>query len=130
MSEVRLLRTLSNAFGPSGNEEQVRGILRAELEPCTDEVRVDKLGNIFFHHQGKEGFPRIMLSAHMDEVGVLVTFIENEGFLRFETLGGIPSNTLPGQRILFRGERGELKGIVGTKPPHIMTLDEQNKVMM
>jgi putative aminopeptidase FrvX len=129
LSEVRLLRTLSNAFGPSGNEEQVRGILRAELEPCTDEVRVDKLGNIFFHHHGKEGFPRIMLSAHMDEVGVLVTFIENEGFLRFETLGGIPSNTLPGQRILFRGERVELKGIVGTKPPHIMTPDEQNKVI-
>ncbi len=64
----------------------------------------------------------------MDEVGVLVTFIENEGFLRFETLGGIPSNTLPGQRILFRGERVELKGIVGTKRL-TYDADEQNKVI-
>ena len=129
MSETRFLRALSNAFGPSGHEEQVREILKTELQPYADEVRVDKLGNILFYHNGQEGSARIMLSAHMDEVGVLVTFIENEGFLRFETLGGIPNNTLPGQRILFRGEKMELKGIVGTKPPHIMTADEQNKVI-
>jgi endoglucanase len=129
VSEVRLLRDLSDAFGPSGNEDQVRRILKRELEPCADKVKVDKLGNILFYHDGKEGYPKIMLSAHMDEVGVLVTFIENEGFLRFENLGGIPSNTLPGQRIIFQGEKGELKGIVGTKPPHIMTVDEQNKVI-
>jgi len=129
MSETRLLRVLSDAFGPSGNEEQVREILKTELQPYADEVKVDKLGNILFYHNGQESFPRVMLSAHMDEVGVLVTFIENEGFLRFQTLGGIPNNTLPGQRILFRGEKTEVRGIVGTKPPHIMTVDEQNKVI-
>ena len=129
MSETRLLRDLSNAFGPPGNEKQVRELLKTELQPYADEVRVDKLGNVLFYHKGKESYPRIMLSAHMDEVGVLVTFIENEGFLRFETLGGIPSNTLPGQRILFQTEKTELMGIVGTKPPHIMTADEQNKVI-
>jgi len=129
MSETRLLRDLSNAFGPPGNEKQVRELLKTELQPYADEVRVDKLGNVLFYHKGKESYPRIMLSAHMDEVGVLVTFIENEGFLRFETLGGIPSNTLPGQRILFQTEKTALRGIVGTKPPHIMTADEQNKVI-
>ncbi|MGD0160254.1 MAG: M42 family metallopeptidase [Candidatus Bathyarchaeia archaeon] len=129
MSETRLLRDLSNAFGPSGNEEQVREILKTELQPYADDVRVDKLGNILFFHNGQESSPKIMLSAHMDEVGVMVTFIENEGFLRFQALGGIPNNTLPGQRILFRGEEKELRGIVGTKPPHIMTPDEQNKVI-
>ena len=129
MSETRLLKALSNAFGPSGNEEQVREILKTELQPYADDVKVDKLGNILFYHNGQHGFPRIMLSAHMDEVGVLITFIENEGFLRFQTLGGIPNNNLPGQRILFRGEKTELRGIVGTKPPHIMTVDEQNKVI-
>jgi putative aminopeptidase FrvX len=129
VSEVRLLRDLSNAFGPSGNEEEVREILKRELEPWADEVRVDKLGNILFYHNGKEGSPRTMLSAHMDEVGVLVTFVENEGFLRFETIGGIPSNTLPGQRMLLRSDGHELRGIVGTKPPHIMSVEEQNKVI-
>jgi putative aminopeptidase FrvX len=124
-----LLRDLSNAFGPSGSEVQVREIMKAELEPCADETRVDKLGNILFYHNGRGSFPRIMLSAHMDEVGVLVTFIENEGFLRFGTIGGIPSNTLPGQRILLRSDGREIRGLVGTKAPHLMTVDEQNKTV-
>ncbi len=64
MSEVRLLRDLSNAFGPSGDEEQVREILRAELESCADEVRVDKLGNIFFHIMERRVSPRSCCSAH------------------------------------------------------------------
>lgn len=127
--EIKLLENLSNAFGPSGCEEEVSEILRKELEDYADEVRVDKLGNILFYHNGKEGSPKIMLSAHMDEVGFLITFIENEGFLRFEPLGGIPNNLLPGQRILLRGNKGDLHGIIGTKPPHIMGADEQNKVI-
>lgn len=126
---IGLLKELSNAFGPSGNEEDVATILKKELEECADETRVDKLGNIFFHHQGKEGYPKIMLSAHMDEVGFIVTFVEEDGFLRFDTLGGITNNILPGQRILLRGEKGYLRGIIGTKPPHIMTAEEQSKII-
>lgn len=127
--EIELLKKLSNAFGPSGNEGEVAEILKAELEEYADETRVDKLGSIFFHHYGKEGYPRIMLSAHMDEVGFIITYIEENGFLRFETLGGITNNILLGQRILLKGEKGYLKGIIGTKPPHIMTPEEQNKII-
>lgn len=126
---IRFLASLSNAFGPAGGEEEVREILRKNLEKDADETRVDKLGNIFFYHHGKKGMPKIMLSAHMDEVGVIITYVENEGFLRFETLGGIPSGIMPGQRIRLRGTKGFLKGIIGTKPPHIMTPEEQNKVI-
>jgi putative aminopeptidase FrvX len=126
---LKLLETLSNAFGPSANEEAVREILEKELKGYADETRVDKLGNIFFHHHGKGDCPKIMLCAHMDEVGFLITFVEKDGFLRFETLGGIADNILPGQRILLRGEKGYIKGIIGTKPPHIMTPEEQNKVI-
>jgi len=129
LKEIELLKKLSNAFGPSGNEEDVAEILKTELEEYADETRVDKLGNIFFYHNGKEGYPKVMLSAHMDEVGFIVTFIEENGFLRFETLGGITNNILLGQRVLLKGEKGYLKGIIGTKPPHIMTLEEQNKVI-
>jgi len=126
---IELLKTLSNAFGPSGNEEQVVEILRKELEQYADETKVDKLGNVLFYHHGKDGYPKVMLSAHMDEVGVMVTFVENEGFLRFETLGGITSNLMPGQRLLLKGDNGFVKGIIGTKPPHILSAEEQNKII-
>jgi putative aminopeptidase FrvX len=126
--EIELLGKLSNAFGPSGNEEDVAKILRNELEEYADEMRVDKLGNIFFYHNGKDGYPKIMLSAHIDEVGFIATFVEESGFLRFETLGGITNNIMLGQQILLRGDKGYLKGIIGTKPPHIMTPEEQNKI--
>jgi endoglucanase len=69
-----------------------------------------------------------MLSAHMDEVGFMITYIEDSGFLRFDTWG-ITNNIMPGQRVVFKGERGFIRGIIGTKPPHIMTTDEQNKIV-
>lgn len=128
MMEIDLLRRLSNAFGPPGAEEEPRGIMREELEDSADEISVDKLGNIFFHKRGEEGYPRVMLAAHMDEVALLVTHIEDSGFLRFHTLGGITSHVMPGQRIIFRGRQRPIKGIIGTKPPHIMTEEERKKL--
>jgi len=126
---VRLLESLSNAFGPPGNEEEVRAILRKELEEYSDETRVDKLGNIFFVHHGKDSSPKVMFAAHMDEVGFIITFMDGNGFLRFHTLGGITSNVMPGQTILLRGTKGDVKGLVGTKPPHLMKEDERNKAV-
>jgi putative aminopeptidase FrvX len=127
--EIELLGKLSNAFGPSGNEQDVAEILKGELKEYADETLVDKLGNILFYRKGKGNCPRVMLSAHMDEIGFLVTFVEEDGFLRFDTLGGITNSILPGQRILFRGDGGYVRGIIGTKPPHIMTIEEQNKIV-
>jgi endoglucanase len=71
-----------------------------------------------------------MLASHMDEVGFIVTFMDSNGFLRFHTLGGITSNVMPGQTILLRGTRGDVKGLVGTKPPHLMREDERNKAVL
>jgi putative aminopeptidase FrvX len=126
--EIRLLAALSNAFGPSGSEGEVREILKKELEECADEVKVDKLGNVFFFHHGSEKYPKVMLTAHMDEVAFIVTFIENDGFLRFRTLGGITSRLMLGQLIHLQGGERRLKGIIGTKPPHLMTEEEQKKI--
>ncbi len=126
--DVGLLRRLSDAFGPPGHEEEPREILRAELEGFADEVRVDALGNIFFYHRGDEGTPLLMVAAHTDEVALLTTFIDDNGFIRFHTLGGIPAGVLPGQRFVFDGRKGRLRGIVGTKPPHLMTEEERKKV--
>jgi len=127
--EIKLLEKLSNAFGPSGNEVEVAEILKGELEAYADETRVDKLGNILFYHHGKEGYPKVMLAAHMDEVGFIITFIEENGFLRFDTIGGITNIVMPGQRILLRGDKGSIKGVIGTKPPHLMTAEELVKII-
>lgn len=127
--EIKLLEKLSNAFGPSGSEDDVAGLLRKELEAYADETRVDKLGNVLFYHNGKEGSPKVMLAAHMDEIGFIVTFVEETGFLRFDTIGGITNIIMPGQRVLLRGDKGYLKGIIGTKPPHLMTVEELGKII-
>ncbi|MGD8565738.1 MAG: M42 family metallopeptidase [Candidatus Bathyarchaeota archaeon] len=127
--DTKLWAKLSNAFGPSGNEEEIRSILKKELNKYSDEVKVDKLGNIFFFHHGKEEYPTIMLAAHMDEVAFLVTFIEENGFLRFQTIGGITSNIMLGHTILLRGSKRPLKGVIGTKPPHIMTEEERKQIL-
>jgi len=124
--DLALLSRLSNAYGPPGHEDESRDVLKAELEGYADETQVDKLGNIIFTHRGKKGKPLIMLAAHTDEVGFMVRHIEEQGYLRLHSWGVVP-NLLPGQRLLFRGKKGPLKGIVGTKPPHIMSEDERKK---
>ncbi len=120
-----LLEKLSNAFGPPGMEEEPADILMEELEGFADEVRKDKMGNVFFTHKGTEENPTIMLAAHMDEVAVLVTDIDDKGFLRFHPWG-IVANVLPGQRIKLKGAKGPLYGVLGTKPPHVLS-DEEKK---
>ncbi|MGD0804522.1 MAG: M42 family metallopeptidase [Candidatus Bathyarchaeia archaeon] len=123
---ITLLRKLSNAYGPPGYEDEAREILRTELEGIADETKVDKLGNIIFWHRGKKDNPLIMLAAHTDEVGFLVRYIEDQGYLRLHSWGIVP-NILPGQRLIFRGKKGDLRGIIGTKPPHIMSEEDRKK---
>jgi endoglucanase len=124
--DLTLLRKLSNAYGPPGYEDEAREILKAELEGFADETRVDALGNILFTHRGEKGKPLIMLAAHTDEVGFLVRYIEDMGYLRLHCWGVVP-NLLPGQRLIFRGKKGDLRGVIGTKPPHIMSEEERKK---
>jgi len=118
--DKKLLARLSNAYGPPGAEAEPRSILIEELQDYADEVRTDKLGNVFFTHKGDEGAPVIMLAAHLDEVGVLITYIDDQGFLRFHSWG-IVDNVLPGQRMILKGRKGSLYGILGTKPPHVLS---------
>ncbi|MCW4012251.1 MAG: M42 family metallopeptidase [Candidatus Bathyarchaeota archaeon] len=119
-----LLERLSNAFGPPGHEAEPRNILIEELQDYADEVRTDKLGNVFFTHKGDEKAPIIMLAAHTDEVAVLITDIDDQGFLRFHPWG-IVDNVLPGQRMMLKGKKGTLYGILGTKPPHVLSAEER-----
>lgn len=98
-----LLRRLSEAYGPSGHEDKVREIIRGELDGAVDEIREDALGNLIAVKKVKRGTPkaRIMVAAHMDEIGVIVTYIDEKGFLRFSNVGGISPFTLIGERVIF-----------------------------
>jgi putative aminopeptidase FrvX len=96
------IKKLVEAYGPSGYEDQVRAIIREEIEGLADEIRVDALGNLIARKGEKtEGGLTVMLSAHMDEIGVMVSYVDEKGFARFTTIGGVSPNTLIGNRVRF-----------------------------
>ncbi|WP_456475489.1 M42 family metallopeptidase [Candidatus Pyrohabitans sp.] len=124
---MKLLKKLSEAHGVPGNEEKVRQLLREELAKVCDEVYVDKLGNLIARKG--EGKRRVMLDAHMDEIGLVVKHIDKKGFIRFTTLGGFFDQTLLNQRVVVHTRKGELLGVIGSKPPHLMKEKERKKVI-
>jgi len=118
------------AFAGSGFrfEREAARKVKKYVRPFSDDISVDKLGSVIFRRKGRSECPRILIAAHMDEVVLMVSFIAKDGFLPFHTWG-ITSNIMLGQRILLRGSKGYLKGVVGTKPPHIMTQEERTKII-
>ena len=126
---VKNLEKLSNACGVAGREEEVRRLVKKFLKPYVDEVKEDKLGNVIGIKRGKKNAPKVMLAAHMDEIGLLVKTISKEGFLRFAKIGGIDDRILLAQKVLVYTEKGPLHGIIGSKPPHIQKEEERKKVI-
>ncbi len=100
-----LIKKLVEAFGPSGFEDQVRELIRAEIAPYADEMRVDALGNLIALKKGSGTGKRVMVSGHMDEIGVMVTHITEQGFLRFTSIGGVFPPHLAGGRVQFADGR-------------------------
>ena len=99
-----LIRTLVEAYGPSGFEDRVRDLIRPLVEPLVDEVTVDPMGNLIAHKRAATGSDnplRVMIAAHMDEIGVMVTHVTEKGFLRFTGLGGVFPHNLSGGRVRF-----------------------------
>jgi endoglucanase len=126
-THMELLRGLSEACGIAGREEEVRTIVRDVLEGHVDELEVDRLGNVIAHKRGKG--PKVVVAAHMDEIGFLVSHVDEEtGFLRVEPVGGFDPRTLIAQRVVVHTKTGPLVGLIGTKPVHILTEEERKKV--
>lgn len=96
---IQLIRELTESFGPSGNEEKIRETIIEKIKPFADLIDVDKMGNIIAK-RGTSG-ERLMLAAHMDEIGIIVTNIDDKGFLRFSNVGGLSPFTLIGERVIF-----------------------------
>jgi endoglucanase len=99
------------------------------LEPHVDEVVVDKLENVIAIKKGQKDKPRVMLAAHMDEVGFLVKTITKEGFLQFTKMGGIDDRILLSQKVIIYTDDNALPGVIGSKPPHIQKEDERKKII-
>lgn len=127
-NNIEWLKSLSETCGVSGFEERIKALLLERLQGKAD-VSYDKLGSIIFTAIGKAEGPKIMLASHMDEIGFMVKYITKEGFLRFICLGGWWEQVMLGQRVTVHGKKGDLVGVIGSKPPHILTAEERNKVV-
>jgi endoglucanase len=124
----RLLAELSEAPGPSGFEGAIRAVVRREITPLVDEVETDGLGSLIARLGDPEGRPRVMLSAHMDELGLMVRRITAEGYLMFQPLGGWLDQALVNQRWRVLTSRGEVLGVTGIKTVHVMKPDERERI--
>ena len=129
MKLVEALEKLSNANGVTGREGEVRDLMKEYLKPYVDEVREDRLGNLIAFKKGNKDAPTVMLAAHMDEVGLMIKNIKKKGFLQFAKVGGIDDRVLLAQKVIVHTDKGPLTGVIGSKPPHIQTEEEQKKVI-
>lgn len=123
-----LLKRLTEASGVPGFEAEVRALIRSQLEGIAM-IEQDRIGSIVCRKQGTQPSPKVMLVAHMDEIGFMVKQITKEGHLRFVPLGGWWEQVMLAQRVIVKTARGDVPGILGAKPPHILTPDERNKVV-
>ena len=125
---VEMFKKLTEAPGVSGYEGEVRNVIREYLEGITA-IETDKIGSIVCRKDGACEHPKIMLAGHMDEIGFMVKYITDEGFIKFSTLGGWWSHVLLAQRVVIKSCKGDVVGVIGSKPPHILTSEERNKMV-
>jgi endoglucanase len=142
--QVKLLKQILETPSPTGFEERLAAKLRAHLADTADEIATDSMGSVhatLFGHasaQNAEGVtgdtssttqaPSCMLSTHMDEIGLMVTYISDDGYLSVAALGGVDAAILPGLRVDVHTQRGSLRGVVGRKPIHLIAADERKSV--
>ncbi len=129
MSELKsLLERLSNAHGLSGYEGSVRQVIEDEVRPYVDEIKMDKMGNLIATKSGAK--PVVMLAAHMDEIGLMVKYVDDKGFVFFTKTGGWFDQTLLNKRMILHTEQGDIYGVIGSKPPHAMKEEDKKKPVM
>jgi endoglucanase len=121
------LQALTEAHGVPGYETEVRALLREYMEPL-GVLSQDKLGSLICQ-QGTEG-PKVLLAGHMDEIGFMVSYVTTEGFLKFQQLGGWWDQVLLGHRVLVKTRQGDVVGVIGAKPPHLLDADARKEVVV
>ncbi len=124
---MELLRELTEAPGISGYEKEVREIIRRHLQDLTT-IEQDRLGSIVCRKDGKTEKPKIMLAGHMDEIGFIVKLVTDEGFIKFSPVGGWWGHVMLAQRVVIKTGKGDVVGLIGSKPPHILSEEERKKL--
>lgn len=125
---LTMLKELTEANGVPGNERQIRHMMRDYLEGYADEITADGIGSLIAKKVGDENGPKIMVAGHMDEVGFMVTKITDKGFVKFQTLGGWWSQVMLAQQVTITTSEGKTyRGVMGSKPPHILPVEERKK---
>jgi len=123
---VSLLKACCEVPGISGFEQKVRELITKDLNGAVDELYTDYMGNLIAVKKGKSSAKKIMAAAHMDEIGFMVKAIDENGFIRIQTIGGFDPKTLTAQRVIVHGKK-DVIGVMGSKPIHIMTAEERTK---
>lgn len=125
---IQLLKEICEIPGVPGYEQKIRNFVKDRVSAFVDELRIDNMGNIITLKKGKRNpeAKKIMVAAHMDEIGFIVTHIDDNGFLWFHPLGGFDPKTLTAQRVIVHGKK-DLLGVMGSKPIHVMSSEEKNK---
>lgn len=124
-SQIKLLEKLCNALAVSGDEGEVRRIVLEEVKPHADEVKVDALGSVLVRKKGTGKKPlRVLLDAHMDEIGFMIVKDDGEGFYQFRTVGGIDERHLVGKQVIVG--KDHIPGVIGAKPIHLTTAGERS----
>lgn len=120
-----LLKEICEIAGAPGFEQRIRELVIREITPLVDEVSINNMGNVYAIKRGKSD-KRVMIGAHMDEIGFIVNHIDEKGFVRFHPLGGFDPKTLTSQRVIIHGKE-DLMGVMGSKPIHVMSPEERTK---
>ena len=126
MINTKLLAEICEVAGAPGHEQKVREIIQREIKPLVDQIKIDNMGNVVAIKKGKER-KKVMIAAHMDEIGFIVTHIDDKGFIYFHTLGGFDPKTLTAQRVVIHGKK-DVIGVMGSKPIHLMDIIDRAKV--
>jgi tetrahedral aminopeptidase len=126
-AQYALLQRLIASSSPSGFEQRAQQVVREEALAFADEVRTDVHGNVIASLNPK-GYPRVMLTAHIDELGFLIRYIDEQGYLYFTPIGGFDASTLQGERVIVHTPGGPVSGVVGCRAVHLLEGDERGKV--
>lgn len=125
--QLKMLKDLTDANGIAGNEREVREVMESYITAYADEVYTDHLGSLIAKKTGQADGPKVMVAGHLDEVGFMVTRIDDNGFVYFQTVGGWWSQVMLAQRVTIMTAKGELTGVIGSTPPHILSAEARNK---
>jgi putative aminopeptidase FrvX len=127
--DLKFLKELVETPSPSGFEQPVQRRIRKELEGVVDELKTDLMGNVIACIKGSENGLRVMLAGHCDEIGFIVQYIDDNGFIYFSPIGGVDPHLVPGQRVHIHTDNGPVLGVVGKKPIHLMEQKDREVVV-